>query len=185
MGARERYPLPKVGSAAASAASLALQRPHDAVSYFCSAVPNSHSCIAVLAPWRWFPPIPSQNPPLRRSSPAESFPPLTSDQPPSNAFSAAPRYRMFPPLLSYQPSCIAASMQCCSLHQSNLRTLPAAASSPHSPSFHPFPHRASLLFPQAILLIFSIPVRDCHSPHRSSQPLKHFSVLCVCGHSYT
>ena len=69
----------------------------------------------------------------------------------------------FPPLLSHQPSCIAAGLRCRSFHLSNLRTLPAA-SSLHSPSFRPFPLRAILLFPQALLLY------PCYSPHRSSQP---------------
>ncbi len=60
------------------------------------------------------------------------------------------------PLLSLptsrHPMHCSGSARCCSFHQSNLRSLPAAASSTHSPCFRPFPLRASLLFPQAILL---------------------------------
>ena len=67
----------------------------------------------------------------------------TLDSPPAaiRCIAAASRYT-FPPLMSHQPSCIAAGLHCCCFHQSNLAISDESASlldavqSAHSPSFH-------------------------------------------------
>ena len=139
-----------LGSAAASAASPALHQPRDAISYFYSAVPSSPSYVHYSGSSVLLPPMPSQNPPLEASQQnhtlLESLVTLPTSRDPMHCSGPTIRF------LLCCPTSPPALQRCRSFHLSNLRTLPAAASSLQYPSFCPFPLRAILLFPQALPL---------------------------------